>query len=66
MMAFEVDLVRGGKNKGWNEINLGPLRALESQYPNKFAMHLLEKAGHWVHVDDLPGLLNVMDISKTE
>jgi hypothetical protein len=23
-------------------------------------MHTLEKAGHWVHVDDLEGLLELM------
>ena len=62
--SIRVNLVRGGKNQGWNETNLSPLRSLESQYPNKFSMHLLANAGHWVHVDDLTGLLNIMDVSK--
>ena len=34
-----------------------------SYYPTQsssFQMHKLEKAGHWVHVDDLEGLLRLM------
>ncbi|CAB9497791.1 Abhydrolase domain containing [Seminavis robusta] len=57
-----VDLVRGGKNKGWTEANLAPLRQLQQEYPSNFGMHELPKAGHWVHVDDLPGLLDVMEV----
>lgn len=59
-----VDLVRGGKNRGWTEARLDPLRELEDQFAGSMGVHLLPKAGHWVHVDDLPGLLEIMDISK--
>ena len=58
-----VDLVRGAKNKGWSSATLQPLEALEQHYPSHFQMHNLPNAGHWVHVDDLPGLLDVMDVS---
>lgn len=59
-----VDLIRGGKNKGWSLSTLEPLEALEQQYPSNFQMYNLPKAGHWVHVDDLPGVLDVMDVSS--
>ena len=52
-----VDLVRGGKNTGWTVEILRELNALQG--PN-FAVHVLPKAGHNVHVDDLPGLLEIM------
>jgi esterase len=52
-----VDLVRGGKNPGWTVEILRELNALQG--PN-FAVHVLPKAGHWVHVDGLPELLEIM------
>ena len=61
--GIRVDLVRGEKNRGWTESTMGPLRDLEKQAVRHFGMHSLPKAGHWVHVDDLPGLLGVMDLS---
>ena len=61
-----VDLVRGGKNTGWSESTLGPLRELEQQSSSHFGMHFLPNAGHWVHVDDLPGLLGLMDVSVSD
>ena len=57
-----VDLVRGGKNQGWTKEVMDPLTALEVEGSN-FRIHTLPNAGHWVHVEDLPGLLNVMDVS---
>jgi esterase len=59
-----VDLVRGGKNRGWSESRVKALEELQQEYPDTMGMHLLPKAGHWVHVDDLPGLLEAMDVSK--
>jgi pimeloyl-ACP methyl ester carboxylesterase len=61
---IKVDLVRGGKNQEWNS---GPdgmsiLRELEEiqrQYPDKFTTHVLPKAGHWIHVDDTKGLVQL-------
>jgi len=61
---IKVDLIRGGKNQEWSS---GPdamdilreLEEVERQYPDRFATHVLSKAGHWVHVDDLKGLVQV-------
>ena len=52
-----VDLVRGGKNSGWS---VDVLRQLGIHHGKNFTVHVLPKAGHWVHVDDLPGLLKLM------
>jgi len=61
---IKVDLIRGGKNQEWSS---GPdamdilreLEEVERQYPDRFSTHVLSKAGHWVHVDDLKGLVQV-------
>lgn len=61
---IQVDLVRGGKNQEWSSGSDGmsTLRELEEihkQYPGKFATHVLPKAGHWIHVDDTKGLVQL-------
>jgi pimeloyl-ACP methyl ester carboxylesterase len=58
----EVHLVKGGLNAAWEESSrvLLQLNELSQQYPNQFQQHTLPNAGHWVHVDDLPGLLNIV------
>mmetsp|Transcript_7730 Transcript_7730/g.11814 ORF Transcript_7730/g.11814 Transcript_7730/m.11814 type:complete len:291 (-) Transcript_7730:1111-1983(-) len=53
--SYRVHLVRGGKNSAWSIDILSNLHEL-SQKSNRFHLHVLPKAGHWVHVDDLPGL----------
>lgn len=55
----EVHLVMAGKNKHWSEEIVSELQAIPS-YDDAFRMHTLEKAGHWVHVDDVNGLLELM------
>ncbi|KAL7488329.1 hypothetical protein ACHAW6_013900 [Cyclotella cf. meneghiniana] len=58
----EVHLVMAGKNAEWTEDIVQDLRRIPSATSEggKFQMHTLEKAGHWVHVDDLEGLLELM------
>ena len=55
----KIHLVRGGKNKAWSVDILRQLEALVKEYPTTFYMHVLPSAGHWVHVDDLPGLVDL-------
>mmetsp|Transcript_8261 Transcript_8261/g.15454 ORF Transcript_8261/g.15454 Transcript_8261/m.15454 type:complete len:481 (-) Transcript_8261:39-1481(-) len=59
-----VHLVMAGKNKLWSEEIVSELKGLssfeESNPSSLFRMHTLEKAGHWVHVDDCDGLVNLM------
>jgi len=53
----EVHIVRAGKNKSWNN---EVLKVLETMDPNVLFVHELKKAGHFVHVDDLQGLVHLM------
>jgi pimeloyl-ACP methyl ester carboxylesterase len=52
-------LVRGGKNPGWSRDIVSKLESLVEKSCGRFHMHVLPNAGHWVHVDDLPGLLRL-------
>ena len=53
-----VHLVRGGKNKEWLSGDiLSELEDLKKEFPSTFHIHVLPKAGHNVHVDDLHGLV---------
>lgn len=56
-----VHLVRGGKNTGWTIELISKLQDLSKRSNGRFHMHTLPKAGHWVHVDDLPGMVKLWD-----
>ena len=51
-----VNLVQAGRNPAWNEV-LPEIRRFSVN--DRFRCYLLPDAGHWVHVDDLPGLLKI-------
>ena len=59
-----VQLVMAGKNESWTERIISELHTIQSSShrtpSSSFKMHKLEKAGHWVHVDDLDGLMQLM------
>lgn len=59
--AQTVHLVRGGKNTGWTVDLISKLQNLSNRSNGRFYVHTLPKAGHWVHVDDLPGLVNLWE-----
>lgn len=54
-----LHLVRGGKNTGWTVDLVSKLQDLSSRSNGRFHLHVLPKAGHWVHADDLPGLVDL-------
>jgi esterase len=58
----KIDLVRGGQNADWHAYphTISLLQAMAKEHAGTFGYHTLPKAGHWVHIDDLPGLLNAM------
>ena len=56
-----VELVRGGKNKAWDVATLNRLESMQRQYPMLFGLHVLPKAGHWVHIDDVKGLVSLFE-----
>ena len=51
-----VHVVRAGKNKEWNAETV---RRLE-EMPEHVKLHTLANAGHWVHVDALDDLVNLI------
>ena len=53
-----IELVRAGRSDRWLPAEISELEALEAEHP--VDLHLLSNAGHWVHVDDPHGLLNLM------
>lgn len=59
-----IHLVRGGKNKGWTTGPISDLQNLVSRSQGRFHFHTLPNAGHWVHVDDLPGLVHLWEMHK--
>ncbi len=52
----KVYLVMAGKNKAWTKDIVGSLQEFD-----QLELVSLPKAGHWVHVDDLDGLMDAMD-----
>jgi esterase len=59
--STKVHLVRGGKNLAWSTQVITELENLSHEYPKSFHLHVLPNAGHWLHVDDLPGLVGLFD-----
>jgi pimeloyl-ACP methyl ester carboxylesterase len=67
-----VHLVMAGKSKSWTEDVVSELESIpsfsrghsssssSSPPSSSFRMHKLDRAGHWVHVDDLEGLMALM------
>lgn len=55
--GLDVHLLRAGREPRWT----GQLLAeLEAAHHPRLHVHVLANAGHWVHVDDLPGLLSIL------
>lgn len=57
-----VDLVRGASNKAW-EGAAGHLEELENWHEEgerELRIHLLQNAGHWLHMDDLKGVVDIV------
>jgi len=61
-----IHLVRGGKNTSWSMDILSKLQEIQDKSNNRFYLHVLPNAGHWVHVEDLPGLVKLWETYKTK
>mmetsp|Transcript_25206 Transcript_25206/g.52054 ORF Transcript_25206/g.52054 Transcript_25206/m.52054 type:complete len:431 (+) Transcript_25206:72-1364(+) len=58
-----VNLVIAGRNKEWKDdivLELQSIPTFGKSPESSFQMHTLPKAGHWLHVDDLNGLVDLM------
>jgi pimeloyl-ACP methyl ester carboxylesterase len=58
-LAERVDLVIGGASRHYSDADVARARALADAHPH-LVVTTLEKAGHWLHVDDPAGLLDAM------
>uniref|UniRef100_A0A6V2AUR0 AB hydrolase-1 domain-containing protein n=1 Tax=Ditylum brightwellii TaxID=49249 RepID=A0A6V2AUR0_9STRA len=60
-----INLVMAGKNPSWTEDLKKELELIQSNLVSKeesfLQMYKLPEAGHWVHVDDLEGLIQVIE-----
>ena len=56
-----IDFIRAGKNTAWTPEVLQKFEEIQGKKGRtNVGIHTLPKAGHWVHVDDLEGMLRVM------
>lgn len=46
-----IDIVIGGRSRVWDESDRERAQALAAKKPGRVNVHLLQEAGHWVHVD---------------
>ena len=60
--SCQIHMVRALKNKSWTTDILQSFRPFMNSSQNFLKIHELN-TGHWVHVDDLNGLLNVLNPS---
>lgn len=56
---LSIQLVMAGRNKEWKEDIVANLQSIPT-FGNSFHMHKLENAGHWVHVDAVNELTQLM------
>lgn len=59
-----IHLVMAGKNSAWTKEIISQLQQMNSTMADhsRLEMVSLPKAGHWVHIDDLEGLMNVLEL----
>jgi len=63
----KIHMVIAGKNRAWTDEILLRLKDIKCRIRNSkqplLDLVFLENAGHWVHIDDLDGLMNAMNNS---
>jgi len=60
--SCQVNLVQAGRNDAWKNTAVSEMLA-KAEGVGEVKVHLLPNAGHWVHVDDLDGLMNLIEPS---
>jgi len=56
-----VNVVMAGKNGAWTDDVVAEVEAVGRDVAGRVRSHRLPNAGHWVHVDDLDGLMGLME-----
>jgi pimeloyl-ACP methyl ester carboxylesterase len=54
-----IDIVRAARTR-WPNYDLNRLQGLEARSDGRFGIHVLQAAGHWVHIDNAAGLLELL------
>lgn len=60
-----IHMVRGGRSDRWppailSRLELVPQGPCTNLNAGSFYLHVLPKAGHWLHVDDTDGMVRLM------
>jgi pimeloyl-ACP methyl ester carboxylesterase len=56
----KIHYVRAGRQKKWTADVLRRFEMLERSSGGRVRLHTMPNAGHWLHAEDLPGLLTIM------
>ena len=61
---MEIDIVRAEKSNRWDPDVIQRIESLAARErggsEGKFSVHILPNAGHWFHVDNPKGLLDIV------
>ena len=57
---LQLHLILGGKSRVFDETERARAHEAAAHHPGRVVVHTLEKAGHWLHVDDPEGLFSVI------
>jgi pimeloyl-ACP methyl ester carboxylesterase len=60
----EIDLIVGGRSQVWGAAELARAQALAAPSQGRVRVTVLPDAGHWVHVDDLAGVVAALARSR--
>jgi pimeloyl-ACP methyl ester carboxylesterase len=58
--SLQLHLVLGGRSRVFDDEERARARQIAARLPDRVVLHTLEKAGHWLHVDDPEGLFAVI------
>lgn len=53
---LRIDMIRGSRNSNWSSSTWETLQSWQGPH---FQLHTVD-AGHWVHIDDLPGVMSTI------
>jgi pimeloyl-ACP methyl ester carboxylesterase len=61
-----IHYVRAGRQKKWTAEVLEKFEKLEVSSGGKIKLHTMPHVGHWLHAEDLPGLLKIMQQNRQQ
>jgi hypothetical protein len=55
-----IHFLRAGKNKGWVPEIVNRFETIEARSNGKVRLHTMPHVGHWLHVEDMKGMLDMI------